>query len=97
MSETMSAAHGDETANKRPRHFVVHDYHDHAQEEDQSSSITSSRIGCSNTLFPMKLHQIFDDIEKDGLTHIASWAPHGRCFFILRPKEFVDKVLPRYV
>jgi hypothetical protein len=96
MSQTTNAAHGDESVNKRPpRQFVVHDYHDHAQEEVQSDPITSNRIGCSNALFPMKLHQIFDFIEKGGLTHIASWAPHGRCFFIVRPNDFVDIVLSR--
>jgi HSF-type DNA-binding len=47
--------------------------------------------------FPTKLHQCLTELEHAGLGHIASFQPHGRCFLVHRPEEFVQKVLPRYV
>jgi hypothetical protein len=67
------------TAKNRDRQFVVNDYHDHSQDEDDE---VFDR-GCyspSSTLFPLKLHAVLEEVENDGLDHIISWAPHGRCF-----------------
>ena len=36
------------------------------------------------------------NVEKDGLEHIISWRPHGRCFMLHKPKEFVSDVMPLY-
>jgi len=44
----------------------------------------------------MKLHAILDQVEEDGLSHVISWQPHGRCFVIHKPKEFTDHVMPKY-
>jgi HSF-type DNA-binding len=82
------------TAKNHIRHFVVHEYRDHAHEDPICTS--NIEIGAT-TLFPMKLHQVLDEIERDNMEHIISWAPHGRCFRIHQPQEFVAKVLPRYV
>ena len=46
--------------------------------------------------FPLKLHQMLDDVDKDGLSHIVSWQPHGRCFVVHLPKVFVAKIMPKY-
>jgi HSF-type DNA-binding len=81
------------TAKNHTRHFVVHAYRDHAQEED-SSCTRNTEIGAT-ALFPMRLHEILDHIERENMEHIASWASHGRCFMIRRPHEFVAKVLPK--
>ena len=49
--------------------------------------------------FSMKLHDMLEDQEgeEDGIAHIVSWQPHGRCFLVHKQKEFVEKVLPLYV
>jgi len=41
--------------------------------------------------FPLKLMQILED---DEFSDIISWMPNGKTFIILRPKAFVNKVLP---
>mmetsp|Transcript_1004 Transcript_1004/g.1947 ORF Transcript_1004/g.1947 Transcript_1004/m.1947 type:complete len:444 (+) Transcript_1004:244-1575(+) len=85
------------TAKQNDRHFVVHNYHDHAndKEEDEQADSTERRGGVSIS-FPIKLHTILDQVEADGLGHIISWQPHGRCFVIHKPKEFADHIMPGY-
>jgi hypothetical protein len=39
---------------------------------------------------------MLDRIEADGLGHVVSWQPHGRCFVVHKPKEFVNHVMPKY-
>ncbi|KAG7368754.1 HSF-type DNA-binding protein [Nitzschia inconspicua] len=90
------------TAKKNERHFVKHDYHDHAFDTDESdddeerSSGTNKPCNTSPT-FPMKLHSVLERVEAEGLSHIVSWQPHGRCFCIHKPKEFVEIILPTYL
>ncbi|CAB9496763.1 shock factor protein 4 [Seminavis robusta] len=43
--------------------------------------------------FPVRLHYMLNELEKDGLSHIVSWQPHGRCFLVHDQKKFVDLVL----
>jgi hypothetical protein len=47
--------------------------------------------------FPSKLHGLLVELDRSGLAHVASWAPHGRCFKVHKPKEFVDLFLCRCV
>ena len=86
------------TAKQNDRHFVVHNYHDHATDpnENDEEKAKSRRRGGVTISFPMKLHAVLDQVEEDGLAHIVSWSPHGRCFIIHKPKEFVDHVMPNY-
>lgn len=42
--------------------------------------------------FPVKLHYLLEDMESDGLGHIVSWQPHGRCFIVHKPKQ-IESVL----
>ena len=44
--------------------------------------------------FPVKLHYMLSELERDGLDHIASWQPHGRCFLVHKQKEFTQCILP---
>lgn len=37
--------------------------------------------------FPVKLHYMLEDVEKDGLDLIIAWQPHGRCFIVHDPKR----------
>jgi hypothetical protein len=47
--------------------------------------------------FPVKLYNMLKGVEQEGLEHIVSWQPHGRCFIVHQPKEFVEEIMPRYV
>lgn len=87
------------TAKQNDRHFVVHNYHDHSHdlpENDSQDIPASKRRGGVSMSFPIKLHAILDQVEEDGLAHVISWQPHGRCFVIHNPKEFTDHVMPKY-
>ena len=44
--------------------------------------------------FPVKLHYMLSEIEADGLAHIVSWQPHGRCILVHKQEEFVKRILP---
>jgi hypothetical protein len=58
----------------------------------------SSRKPCSTAQsFPMKLHSLLERVEVEGLSHIISWQPHGRCFCIHQTKEFAERVLPTHL
>lgn len=105
------------TAKNNDRHFVVHEYHDHAfdaddscdQEDDTYNSNDNTTAAAASTneehhrrrrggvtaSFPMKLHEVLDQVVEDGLDHIISWQTHGRCFVIHKPKEFVEWVMPK--
>ena len=61
-------------------------------------TITSPRVqanGVTET-FPVKLHKMLEGNAANGLEHIASWQPHGRCFVVHNQQEFVDLVMPDY-
>ena len=91
------------TAKNFDRHFVVHNYHDHAHDSEadvdyhqqESEDDHQRRRGGVSIAFPIKLHAVLDQVEADGLAHVISWQAHGRCFLIHDPKEFVDHVMPR--
>lgn len=86
---------GDKTC--RNPHFVVqHDYHDHSHDKriDFQQDDQPTRGGVT-TPFPLKLHQVLDAVRADGMEHVVSWQPHGRCFVVHNSKEFVE-MLPHY-
>lgn len=88
------------TAKMNDRHFVQHNYHDHSHDGlaaalGESATAEQRRKGGVSIPFPVKLHAVLDQVEADGLAHIISWQPHGRCFVIHKPKEFVDHVMPK--
>jgi HSF-type DNA-binding len=76
------------------QHIVVeHDYHDHAN-ENVFVDERPARGGVT-TPFPIRLHQMLDQLTLDGHADVISWQPHGRCFVIRKPKEFKE-LLPVY-
>lgn len=85
------------TALNKERHFVQHRYRDLLNEAD---SETSDHKSISNSIsddsFPMKLHRILDEVEKEGLAHIISWQPHGRAFIIRDTALFSRIIMPKY-
>lgn len=93
------------TAKNHERHFVVHNYHDHALDDgegegeeieiDGSDEANHRRRGGVSIAFPLKLHSVLDQVELDGLSHVISWQEHGRAFAIHDPKVFVDHVMPK--
>jgi hypothetical protein len=39
---------------------------------------------------------MLSNIEDDGHGNVISWQPHGRCFVVHKPKEFVKDITPLY-
>lgn len=100
-SSSPMAAHAGATApHHLPHHdglVVQHHYHDHAADPTVDPSLVKHKAkGGVITPFPVKLHDMLDKIEADGLGHVVSWQPHGRCFVVHKPKEFVNHVMPHY-
>lgn len=57
-----------------------------------SKGLMTKMKGGLSSLFPQKLHNIL--VDQGIHADIISWAPHGRCFIIHQPKQFVKIVLP---
>jgi len=76
---------------------VQHHYHDHATDPVVDPSLIKHKAkGGVIIPFPVKLHDMLNKIEEDGLAGVVSWQPHGRCFVVHKPKEFVNHVMPHY-
>lgn len=85
---------------------VEHNYHDHSNDSDtheywppELSYHLFPHIACirgSDQSFPVKLHLMLEEVEREGLNSIVSWQPHGRCFVVHQQKDFVDRILTRY-
>ncbi len=48
------------------------------------------------TPFPEKLHDILSKAKEEMFEHIVSWQPHGRCFIVHQPEQFVKQVMSRF-
>jgi hypothetical protein len=46
--------------------------------------------------FPWQLHLLLEDAEIKGFSHVVSWMERGTMFKVHKPKEFADRVMPRY-
>jgi hypothetical protein len=46
--------------------------------------------------FPWKLHQLLDDMRRDGCEDIASWLPGGKSFRIHKPEQFSKEIMSNY-
>lgn len=82
------------TTKNHARHYIKHRYQDHSHDISYATQ-RKAKGGVTNP-FPNKLYKMLNDVEKCGLEHIVSWAPHGRCFLVHKSDEFVDKILPKY-
>ena len=73
---------------------------DDGREENPESELLKSSDTSSRHAkvlpFPFKLHNMLENIQQDGLAHIVSWQPHGRCFLVRDQTAFVSEVMPRY-
>ena len=75
------------------RHFVQHQYTDHANDPEVGDNSLES-LPCDS--FPIKLHLMLSEVESLGLSHVVSWFPHGRAFGVHKPKAFVEHILSKY-
>lgn len=82
---------------------VQHVYHDHLHDTEVPTFFSSvagradkTRKGPRGgvaTPFPVKLHNL---LESNEFSNVISWQPHGRCFTLNKPKEFIKDVMPRH-
>jgi len=47
-----------------------------------------------NQNFPVILHYVLSELEKDGLEHIMSWQARGRSFIVHDTKQMEKRLLP---
>jgi hypothetical protein len=82
---------------------VKHNYQNHANDPDPRDFLAPGLLsklllpGGRGTehVFPVKLHRMLEEVENEGRASTVSWQPHGRCFVVHQPKEFVDIILPK--
>lgn len=88
------------TPKNHNRLFVKHVYRDYSHEvpmpEEASLVGPDAPERTLNAAFPLKLHEILTQVEKNGDEHIIGWLPHGRSFKIHKQEEFMERVLPHY-
>lgn len=88
----------------KERHVIQHNYHDHANDVIDFDEYTGETIGLDPIKkkggvaipFPLKLHELLEKVDEEGLQHIVSWQPHGRAFVVREPKKFVADLMPRF-
>ena len=87
------------TAKHHPHIVTKHDYHDHAADPPEIGlsydNHVTSKGDQSTTAFPFKFFKMLLQIDKEGLSHIVSWQPHGRCFKLHCVDSF-KTLLPRF-
>jgi len=71
-----------------------HDYRDYSQvtKEFEESQFTNDPQ--HEPTFPVKLHYLLSELEKDGLEAIVGWQVHGRCFVVRDQARFAKEILP---
>lgn len=74
----------------KPAPFFYYSDHSFEQDDDPLTPVTAAgRI----PTFPAKMHAI---LTNPALQDVVAWAPHGRSWRILKPRDFEVNVLPRY-
>ena len=86
-------------AKHHPHIVTRHDYHDHAADPLEIGGSYDNLIrlkgGQSTAAFPVKLYEMLVQVDKEGLSHIISWQPHGRCFVVHSANAF-KKLVHRF-
>lgn len=80
--------------NHQKHRKVEHNYQDNAGATEKESEDANKPVNASDKNFPVRLHFMLNELEADGLSHIISWQPHGRCFLVHQQDEFVKQILP---
>jgi hypothetical protein len=81
-----------ESQHRNGNHTSDSSLRDYANVADKDMQGTTSK---KDPKFPERLQYVLSEMEKDGLQHIASWQPHGRCFIVHDQKLFTEKILPK--
>jgi hypothetical protein len=87
----------DRNNDKQTRYAVYRDYANVTEEDilnETKSGESSHYSPKKGTKFPVKLHYMLSEMEKEGLEHIISWQPHGRCFIVHDPQYLDTRALP---
>jgi len=75
-------------------------YDDHLSDKQYFDAFAAASDEDNNRLlqesFPLKLYRMLFEVEQAGQDNIISFLPHGKAFFIHRPKDFVEQIMPRY-
>lgn len=50
----------------------------------------------SERVFPLKLHKMLENAQRDGIDDIVKWVDNGRGFKVYNPDAFTKKVMPMY-
>jgi hypothetical protein len=93
--------------NVQGRTYVDHTYIDHLHDAPDipttisltdlaAKNITKGPRGGVSVAFPKRLHEMLSTVAEEGLDHIVSWQPHGRCFLVHNKKRFVEEIMPRF-
>lgn len=71
------------------------DYVDYAHVPEQQQAIPPEErnTGGVQCPFPERLH---DMLTQNPDAEVVSWAPHGRCFVVRKPRDFEKTVLPQF-
>lgn len=67
-----------------------------SKSDKPKSRSNKSRSAAQQTSFPVKLYQMLEEVEEQGLDYIVSWQHDGRSFRVHRPEKFVEDILPFY-
>jgi HSF-type DNA-binding len=98
----IASSDGKCTSHRHSRIVVQHDYHDHCEDAAYNAypgllnELKHSHSGGVAMPFPIKLHEMLQSIENDGVDDIVSWQPHGRCFVVHKSAHFKKEILPHY-
>ncbi|KAL3774633.1 hypothetical protein ACHAW5_009576 [Stephanodiscus triporus] len=68
-------------------------YSDHSLDVDDDPLMPITAVGCVPTFPATEMHAI---LTNPALADVVGWAPHGRSWRILKPRDFEIRVLPKY-
>lgn len=63
---------------------------------DEALTSSSRQSLRGDVTFPIKLHEMLMDVEREDNDTIVSWSPDGKGFRVHKQTMFVEKILPRY-
>ena len=79
----------------QPEAYETADHHDNTCEEECTQRRRGGHRGGVAVPFPEKLHFMLSQMDPCDTAHIVAWQPHGRCFVVHKPKEFVEDIMPK--
>jgi len=68
-----------------------------SQEETPVTFSLNKTIRRKAATFPMILHFMLSELEKDNLGHLMSWQPNGHSFIVRNPNQVEKTIIPLYV